>query len=83
MKIFSLAAADLLEQLVASGVQLRFLEDELQVRGMDDTQREQIRQHKHELIKLVLAGEHRWLPVETWEFTRNGNQVVGERVDER
>ena len=69
MRTFSLAAANLLEQLVASGVRLRVVADELQVSGVDDAQREQIREHKDELKKLVVAGDHRWQKVMEWKFT--------------
>jgi len=85
MITFSLSAVQLLERLVASGAQLRLVGDELQIKmnGRADRKlRDEIKKHKTGLTQLVQAGEHRWRPVETWEFRREGNRMIGKRLDE-
>ena len=84
MRVFSLSAAELLERIIASGTQLRLVGDELQIKmnGEDRRLQEGIKRHKTGLKELVQAGEHKWYPVETWSYRREGNRMVGKRLDE-
>ena len=82
MRIFSLSAAELLERLVASGVHLRLVGNELQVKGdLDDELREEIKRNKDCLTQLVQEGEHKWQPVEEWNYWRDGHWIEGCRLD--
>ena len=81
MRTFDLAK-NLLEQLVNSGVRLRVVGDELQVNGdLNDGLREQIRKYKTHLVELVQAGEHRWKRIAEWDFRREDNRMIGQRLD--
>ncbi len=85
MRVFSLSAAELLEQIIASGAHLRLVGDELQIKidgGADRRLQEEIKRNKKGLTQLVQAGEHRWRPVETWSYRREGNRMIGKRLDE-
>ncbi len=76
MRVFDLSAAKVLEQLINSHVRLRVVEGQLQVKtngGLTSDMREQIRRNKQGLVELVLAGEHKWRPVEEWESGQGGN----------
>jgi len=82
--VFSLSADILLKKLIRAGVQLRLVGEELQVKGngdLDPDIREEIKANKSGLIDLVRAGEHLWRPVAEWEFKRDGNRMVGKRLD--
>ncbi len=66
MITFSLAAAKLLERLIASGAHLRLVGDELQIKmngGEDYRLLGEIERNKEGLTQLVRAGEHRWREV--------------------
>ena len=81
MRTFDLAK-NLLEQLVNSGIRLRVVGDELQVNGdLNDGLREQIRKYKTHLVELVQAGEHRWKRIAEWDFRREDNRMIGQRLD--
>ena len=81
MRTFDLAK-NLLEQLVNSGIRLRVVGDELQVNGdLNDGLREQIRKYKTHLVELVQAGEHSWKRIAVWDFRRDGNRMIGKRLD--
>ncbi len=85
MRAFSLSAAELLERIIASGAQLRLVGDELQIKtnGREDRRlQEEIKRNKTGLTKLVQEGEHKWHPVETWSYRREGNRMIGKRLDE-
>jgi len=85
MRTFSLSAAQLLERLIASGARLRLAGNDLQIKmhGQSDRKlREEIERNKTGLTQLVQAGEHRWHPVETWNYRREGNRIIGKRLDE-
>ena len=85
MRVFSLSAAELLEQIITSGAQIRLVGDELQIKidgGVNYKLQEEIKRNKTGLIELVQAGEHKWHPVETWSYRREGNRMVGKRLDE-
>ncbi len=86
MKILSFEAAECLEQLVTSGVQLRTVGDDLQARangGLDDETRERIRENKDGLLQLLRLKEHRWAQVGKWNFSigRVPSQVEPGMVD--
>ncbi len=84
MRVFSLSAAELLERIIASGAHIRLVGDELQIKikgGVDPELREEIWRNKNGLTELVQAGEHKWGKVEEWEFEREGNRMIGKRLD--
>jgi len=84
MRVFSLSATELLERIIASGAHLRLVGDELQVKmdgGADRKLREEIKRNKTGLTELVQAGEHKWHPIETWSYRREGNRMIGKRLD--
>jgi len=85
MEVFSLSAAELLEQIITSGTELRLVGDELQIKidgGADRRLQEGVKRNKDGLKQLVQAGEHKWRPVETWSYRREGNRMIGTRLDE-
>ena len=85
MRVFSLSSAELLEQIITSGAQLRLVGDELQIKmngGGDRWLQKKIKRNKDGLTQLVQAGEHKWRPVETWSYRREGNRMIGTRLDE-
>ena len=72
MQVSRTTTADLLEDLVTSGIQLRVVEDELQYRGsglVDDELRERLRQNKTGLKKLLRLEEGRWVQEGEWAFS--------------
>ena len=84
MRVFTLSADILLKKLVGAGIQLRLVGEELQVKGkgkLDPGIREEIKANKLSLIDLVRAGEHLWRPVAEWQFRKDGDWMVGERLD--
>lgn len=81
MRIFRLSAANLLERLIASGARLRLVGNELQVKGLNREFREEIKGNKQGLMDLVRAGEHKRQPVEAWSYQRDGDWMVGTRLD--
>ena len=84
MRVFSLSAAELLEQIIASGAQLRLVGDELQIKmngGVDRRLQEEIKRNRTGLTKLVQEGEHKWRPVETWTYRREGDRLIWKRLD--
>ena len=73
--IFTLSADSLLKKLIRTGVQLRLVGQELQVKGngkLDPAIREEIKANKSGLIDLIRAGEHLWRPVAEPEFSKKG-----------
>lgn len=82
MNVFSLPALELLEELKAADVRLAVEGDELVVKGhLTDEWRESIKANKSGLVDLVRAGEHLWRPVAEWQFKRDGDWMVGQRLD--
>ena len=84
VRVFTLSADILLKKLIQAGVQLRLVGKELQVKGngkLDPAVREEIKANKSGLIDLIRAGEHLWRPVSEWQFKRDGDWMVGERLD--
>ena len=79
----SATADQLLEELKAEGIKLSFNNGKLRVQGeLSDYLKEQVLKNKEGLIQLVKLGEHRWRKVEEWEFRREGNRMIGKRLDE-
>ena len=79
----SAAADKLLEELKAKDIHLSLYGKRLRVKGgCSDDLKKQVLKNKEELIQLVKLGEHRWRKVEEWEFRREGNRMVGTRLDE-
>jgi len=79
----SAEAAELLEELKEKGVRLSLNKQKLRVEGkLPDNLKEEVRKNKEGLIQLVKLGEHRWRKVEEWEFRREGNRMIGKRLDE-
>ena len=68
MRCISLAAADLLSDLIALGCKLELEgEDRVAVIGrLSDDLRQRIREHKAGLLALVKAGEHKWRQESHW-----------------
>ena len=84
MRVFSLAASDLLERLKAHGVRLRMEKDELQYRSQGELSAElkaEMELHKQGLCELVEAGEADWIVVVEYEVTRTERQRLGKRSD--
>ena len=48
---------------------------------LSDELKEQVLKNKEGLLQLVKLGEHRWRKVAEWEFEREGNRMVGKRLD--
>jgi len=85
MRVFSLSASELLERIIAAGGQVRLVGDELQIKmngGVDRGLRKAIKSNKTGLKQLVREGEHKFRPVETWSYRREGNRMIGIRLDE-
>jgi len=79
----SAAADKLLEELKEKWVKLSFAGEKLRVQGeLSDELKKRVLKNKEGLIQLVKLGEHRWRKVEEWEFRREGNRMVGKRLDE-
>ncbi len=79
----SAAADKLLEELKAKDIHLSLYGKRLRVKGnCSDELKEQVLENKKGLIQLVMLGEHRWRKVEEWEFRREGNRMIGKRLDE-
>ena len=68
MRTHSQNAAELLEHLVTSGVQLRIHDGDLQVRGLTDELRGYVKENREGLINLLELGEHDWLVQAEWHF---------------
>ena len=84
MRVFTLSADILLKKLIRAGVQLRLVGEKLQVKGngeLDPGIREEIKANRSGLIDLVRAGEHLWRPVAEWQFWRDGDWMIGKRLD--
>ncbi len=78
----SAAADKLLEELKANGIKLFLTGEKLRVQGeLSDEFKKRVLKNKEGLIQLVKLGEHRWRKVEEWEFRREGNKMVGKRLD--
>ena len=79
----SVAADKLLDELKKKGVKLSLNNGKLRVEGkLADSLKEEVRKNKEGLIELVKLGEHRWRKLEEWEFRREGNRMIGKRLDE-
>ena len=79
----SAAADKLLDELKAKGIKLALTGERLRVQGeLSDEFKERVLNSKEGLIQLVKLGEHRWRRVEEWEFRREGNRMIGKRLDE-
>lgn len=72
MLVLSHEAAELLEHIVSSGMEIRATEGDVQIRGngqLTDEIRERIRDNKPELMELLRLKEHRWVQMEEWDFS--------------
>ncbi len=79
----SAASDKLLEELKAKGIKLFLTGEKLRVQGeLSDEFKKRVLKNKEGLIQLVKLGEHRWRKVEEWEFRREGNRMIGKRLDE-
>ena len=79
----SAAADKLLEELKGNGVKLSLPGEKLRVQGeLSDELKKRVLKNKKGLIQLIKLGEHRWRKVEEWEFRREGNRMIGKRLDE-
>jgi len=79
----SAAADKLLDELKAKGIKLALTGEKLRVQGeLSDEFKNRVLKNKEGLIQLVKLGEHRWRKVEEWEFRREGNRMIGKRLDE-
>ena len=82
LKVFSLAALELLDTLKDRGARLSLDGDNIVVKGfLTDDLRDQIREHKQGLIDLMEDGEHLWQKVAEWQFWREGDRMMGRRLD--
>ncbi len=65
----SATADQLLEELKEKGVRLSLNNGKLRVEGkLSDDLKQRVRQYKEGLVQLVELGEHKWRPVETWNY---------------
>lgn len=74
LRIFNLAALELLDMLKSCDINLSLDGDKIVVKGhLTDDLRHRIREHKQHLVELIKDGEHRWGPGEEWESGQDGN----------
>ena len=84
MRVFSLAASDLLDRLKAAGVRLKIQDGELRYRCQGEISAEvkaEMELHRQGLTELVEAGEADWRVVVEYEITRTERQWLGKRSD--